>query len=137
MSVEILDPCGVSGLASGRDWLVHEEAPQRRSWVRRREIFEKWPLESELEPVGRSCHLELEHISQAIYASRKILNLKEDWDDEGSAGYEETTWKRATDFLLNHARWLWKAQGILIDAPRILPGPDGSIDLHWKARNFE
>ena len=81
--------------------------------------------------------LEIHHISDAVESARGILNLKDDWDGEGSEGYSEAVWARAMDFLVNHAYWLWEHQHFILDAPRISPGPIGSIDLHWKNKNYE
>jgi hypothetical protein len=67
-----------------------------------------------------------------IEASRNILELTEDWDDEKSPGYSESTWNRAVKFLSKNALYLWRRHKIYLEAPRILPGPDGSIDLHWR-----
>jgi hypothetical protein len=70
-------------------------------------------------------------------ACRKLLELPEDWDEEGSPGYSKDTCERATRFLLNHARWFWNRHGIIVDAPRIVAGPHGSIDIYWKDENAE
>lgn len=72
-------------------------------------------------------------ISAAINASRNILELEDDWDGEGSRSYLIETWTRATEFLRLYALRSWERHGTIIDAPRILPGPDGSIDIHWKS----
>jgi hypothetical protein len=71
-----------------------------------------------------------------IARSREILAWEDDWDGEGSIGYEETTWKRATDFLRFHAQELARF-GVVLPTPRILPGPHGSVDLHWEAGAHE
>ena len=76
-------------------------------------------------------------LSSAIQESRSVLDLPNDWDGEGSPAYAESTWTRAVDFLLHNAERLWQDQGIVISAPQILPGPDGSIDLHWHVKNHE
>lgn len=66
-----------------------------------------------------------------------MLDLPDDWDDEGSPGYAEATWMRAVDFLLHNAERLWQDQGVTVGAPAILPGPNGSIDLHWRVSSHE
>lgn len=35
------------------------------------------------------------------------------------------------------ARQAWKSRGIRLDAPDLLLGPDGSVDLHWKGAGYE
>jgi hypothetical protein len=74
----------------------------------------------------------IKHISEAIERSQRILTFEDDWDDEGSPPYKATTWDRATTFLRRSALQLWKDYHVALDAPKILPGPGGSIDLHWK-----
>ena len=79
----------------------------------------------------------LQGVRQAIEASKTILDLDDDWDDEGSVGYVEATWARAVDYLEKSAERLWDMHGIVLDPPEILPGPDGSIDLHWNQPDYE
>lgn len=76
-------------------------------------------------------------ILREIERSRNILQLGEDWDGEGSPGYEADTWKRATTFLREAALALWVVHHIRLDTPSISPGPDGSIDIHWKSGERE
>ena len=52
-----------------------------------------------------------------------ILDLKENWDDEGALPYNRATWQRAVDFAA------------AVDGPfvQINPGPNRSIDVHWSS----
>jgi len=86
------------------------------------------------EPNSRSA---LQHIREAIESSRFIYSLEAGLDGEGTEAYEKATWERATEFLSNLARWIFEKHDIIIDAPDIGPGPDGSIDLHWKTERYE
>ena len=72
-------------------------------------------------------------LMEAITKSKSILDLEYNWDDDGSSGYEAATLDRATSFV----RKQFVASGESIDIPKILPGPDGSIDLHWKHDKYE
>ena len=72
-----------------------------------------------------------------IEQAKRILELEDDWDGEGSPGYSEDTFNRAVAFLTTHAEWLWESCSKRSPAPRIGPGPDGSIDLHWKQPSWE
>lgn len=74
---------------------------------------------------------------QAIQGSRNIMELEDDWDEEGSPGYSESTWNRLVKFLLANALNLWRRHKVCFGAPRILPGPYGSIDLHWRTPRRE
>ncbi len=75
---------------------------------------------------------ELGNIQSAIQEAQTILELKDDWDGEGSLEYAASTLERANEFLLGNALGLWRSQRLHIPAPVIGPGPDGSIDIHWQ-----
>jgi len=79
----------------------------------------------------------LRHLGPKIAESREILELADDWDDEGSPGYQEDTWERASGFLVRSVIALWEAHGIVTDHALILPGPNGSVDLDWRAHGRE
>ena len=81
-------------------------------------------------PSGRELNAEIEQ-------AKRILELKDDWDGEGSPGYSEDTFNRAVAFLTTYAERLWESWGIPLPIPRIGPGPDGSIDLYWKQPHWE
>jgi hypothetical protein len=76
-------------------------------------------------------------IMRAIEASRNILDIPDDWDSEGSVDYSESTWNRATEFLKRTAFALRVHHEREVQTPRILHGPDGGIDLHWKTTSHE
>jgi hypothetical protein len=85
----------------------------------------------------RSADVAIKHILEAIEQSKYILAFKDDWDEEDSPAYRSSTWERATVFLSRGARQLWEENHLSLDAPKILPGPAGSIDLHWKTTRRE
>ncbi|MBI4469125.1 MAG: hypothetical protein HY650_07380 [Acidobacteria bacterium] len=68
----------------------------------------------------------------SIEESRKMTQLDNDWDGEGSPGYSPDTWRRAIDFLKHYAIAYWCEYFEPVIPPKILPGPGGSIDLYWK-----
>jgi len=70
-------------------------------------------------------------------AKAKILNLKENWDGEGGKRYNEETLDRAAEFIKKLSFYLWRKTQKLISSPNIFPGPDGSIDIHWKNAKFD
>ena len=75
---------------------------------------------------------------EAVENSRYILDLEDDWDEEGSPRFQKTTWKRATDFVLQVvSSFRRQPGGFWVEPPRILPGPKGSIDIHWKTSKRE
>jgi len=77
------------------------------------------------------------NLEKAIYDSRSILELGNNRDSEGGRGYAEETWNRATEFLWKMAEAFDQEEGRTFFPPAINPGPDGSIDLHWKMLKFE
>jgi hypothetical protein len=74
---------------------------------------------------------------EAIESSRWILDLEDDWDEQGAERYSEVTWSRACGFLARQTTLARRSLGRELPTPAILPGPNGSIDLHWKTRRFE
>lgn len=118
------------------NWFRHPAQPdfgknfsERLGAQRRSERYLQTPLNS-ARPIAH--HIISSRIAEAIKASRRILDLKDDWDEEGSSGYEESTWKRAKDFVVKVTTSFHQSRGFWVDPPRILPGPQGSIDIHWK-----
>lgn len=91
----------------------------------------------DVEAAGPREWRRLQHLLTEIKESRAILDLQDDWDEEGSPGYTHSTWKLAVNFLVQNALWLWLDNGIPVEPPRILPGPDGSIDIHWQTCDHE
>jgi len=75
-------------------------------------------------------------IDEAVKKSEYILEIEDNWDGEGSPGYSESTWKKAINFIYLYAEEIWNKLNINISPPDILPGPEGSIDLHWKEDNY-
>ena len=67
-----------------------------------------------------------------IERSKSILTLEDDWDGEGSSGYELATWQRTTNYLKQNALRLWDSLHIALDTPNLSAGPDGSFDIDWK-----
>ena len=82
-------------------------------------------------------HGNIQRLEAEIESSRRMLELPDDWDGEGSPRYSERTFERATAFVRNHVKWLWETFGITAPVPQINPGPAGSIDIHWKQRSWE
>ncbi|MBI2819318.1 MAG: hypothetical protein HYX73_04995 [Acidobacteria bacterium] len=78
-----------------------------------------------------------EGLKAEIEQAKQILELEDDWDGEGSPGYSADTFNRAISFLTMEAEGLWESWGIRLPVPRIGPGPEGSIDLHWKQPSWE
>lgn len=84
------------------------------------------------QPELRTPASDIPEIEAAIELSRRILDLPEDWDEQGAVAIQEATWLRATHFLWRHAHWLLRVRDLEIEVPKIDPLADGSIDLHWE-----
>jgi len=80
---------------------------------------------------------ELDSLSKEITRSvKKILSLSNDFDDENSKSYQVETVDRAIMFVKKLAISALKVNNTIIPVPKILPGPDGSIDVCWKQDAF-
>lgn len=78
------------------------------------------------------------NIEEALASAKhSLLSLQTDWDEAGSPGYTEETWERMSSFLLNQSKHLAATYGVETPTPKILPGPNGSIDLLWKHDKYE
>lgn len=79
----------------------------------------------------------LRELNSVIDKSRRLVDLGDDWDDEGALAIAERTWERATGFLKRQAERLWSEASRLLPVPDIMPVPNGSIDLHWETDEYE
>lgn len=74
---------------------------------------------------------ELRAIADRIDQSRGILALHDNWDGEGSPGYDEATWLRAAGLIVDMAV-SFHHSGRTVPSPIITEGDDGSIDVQWR-----
>lgn len=74
---------------------------------------------------------ELKVLADVLNQSRWMLNLPDNWDDEGGSGYAEATWKRAARFLVDSAKFVQQL-GLVLAIPKVQNGPEGTIDLFWE-----
>jgi hypothetical protein len=72
-----------------------------------------------------------------IAESLTLLDLKDNWDREGSSGYSQSTWQRAVSFLVAQWSQFLKEMGHPMEIPSILPDANGSIDLWWDTKEFQ
>ncbi len=77
-----------------------------------------------------------DYLIACVKHSEQILELKDDWDTEGSKGYKEETWKNAINFLIDYATQVYNRHKQLIDIPKIYPGANGSIDILWETNEY-
>jgi len=109
-----------------------------------------WGSISKSESVEEFDGYEIKHNSEHIYKlsfydpgivksiekSKYILDLSDNWDDEGSVGYRFETWAKAIVFFSQYANYVYDHYDIIIAPPFIDHGPEGSIDLTWQKENF-
>ena len=83
-----------------------------------------------------SIGLDYSRYAEAINESKYLLDLPDNFDEEGSKAYEFVTWKKSCAFLLEYAKYCRSKTGLIPPAPSIYHGPDGSIDIHWTETEF-
>jgi hypothetical protein len=78
----------------------------------------------------------LSSLGSVIEKSKYIIDLQDDWDDEGSIGYKEETWRKSVDFLIEYVEWVYsKFNKFYI--PSIYHGQKGGIDIVWQEATFK
>lgn len=65
-----------------------------------------------------------------------IVGLSDNWDNQGSKGFDIDTWQRTISLLRKILFILWDNM-VEIPIPTILPSPDGSFDINWENNAFE
>src|SRR5271166_5765630 len=75
-------------------------------------------------------------IFEAIEKSKYILDLKENWNDEGAAGYDFDVWKKAIVFISTLSTKIYNTCDQIIKTPKIYHGPNGGIDIYWENESF-
>lgn len=72
-------------------------------------------------------------LHEAIDKSKYILDLPNDWDDQGSPAYNRNVWENVIIFLKKWDEFLNHKMIV----PKIWHGPDGGIDIYFDSNNFE
>ena len=72
----------------------------------------------------------LPDLSKAIFDSSAILDLEEDWDEEGANATNKETYDNAIKFVRLYALWLLDS-GAKLSTPSISIVRDGSIAVSW------
>jgi hypothetical protein len=72
----------------------------------------------------------------AIENSRTIVTRQPDPSDDLTLACSQETWQRASKILIEHALAVWGKINMVIRAPAISAGPDGSVDLYWTAAPY-
>lgn len=77
----------------------------------------------------------LSSIYSEIQRSRSLLELEDDWDDNGAQKISKAVWIAAVKFLVQNSYYLYKHYSKVIAAPEINPLHDGTLDLSWRTDN--
>jgi hypothetical protein len=73
----------------------------------------------------------LKHIELSISNAQSILNLTDNWDDDGALKVPVNVYNNAILFLKKYVLVILNDLKTVISAPEINPVKDGSIDLEW------
>jgi len=93
--------------------------------------------ESAIDKIRVYSYPNVSKLEAEIELAKHILDLEDDWDGEGSPRYSVDTLERAARFIRTQCDWLWDLFGMVATVPRIGPGPNGGIDIHWKQPSWE
>jgi hypothetical protein len=93
-------------------------------WPREIDTIEKWTRQEE----DRELKAEIER-------AKEMLELTN--DEEVGPAYSREAFNRAISFLATHSAKGYDLCSFYPPAPKIGPGPGGSIDLHWKEEKWE
>jgi hypothetical protein len=80
---------------------------------------------------------EPDDLKAEIEQAEALIESAGDLNGEGVQIYSRNTFDRAAAFLRLHSDLLLEQYRIYLPVPNIGPGPDGSIDIHWKYRSWE
>jgi hypothetical protein len=125
-----LDPCQT--IIPEQEW-PKEPAVEQRGHERTKEVPSAW-RERRISP--KRTVEEIRALLTAEVSRTHLLDLKDDWDGEGSTRYLKDTVDRAIGFAATQAHLLSEL-GFSFQIPDLGPGPNGSIDLHWKKASCE
>ncbi len=75
------------------------------------------------------------HIRDAINESKSLLELKEDWDEDGAVAIDPIIYYKAVETLTEYSINVFNVYNVAIDSPYISAGRDGSINMEWNKPN--
>jgi len=78
---------------------------------------------------------QMSELRMKIEESKYILELGNNWDDDGAIEIKKSTWIRAIKFLVKYSMKILDV-GKIMAVPIISPNPNGSIDLGWKSDSY-
>jgi hypothetical protein len=105
-------------------------------WAGTLQVLREWKrAANELgnESVRKAELLETDKVSNQLLNEDEILVFRGDPDDKDFVPCSKATVERAKEFLSAYASARVKKSFL----PKVLPGPHGSIDIHWKNKKRE
>jgi len=72
-----------------------------------------------------------------IQLAEEMVSRMEIEDDEDAPAFDRETLARAVGFLNAQSAEIRRMYGSFPPVPNIAPGPNMSVDLHWKTTNWE
>ena len=76
-------------------------------------------------------------LSEELVRAESMLERPDEDSDEEAPGLSAEALLKAKNFLLAQSKQFRKICGHFPPAPRIGPGPNGSVDLYWKEKDWE
>jgi len=94
-------------------------------------------IDREMNVQGFVIPAALTELATEIERSRSILELADDWDEAGSPGYAERTWRSAVELVVRIATAAWRQYRVRFETIFLSPGELGSIDIELRSRGHE
>ena len=76
-------------------------------------------------------------LNNELAQAESMLERPRDEDEEDTSAFSSETLLRAKTFLLGQSKQFRKICGHFPPVPRIGSGPNGSVDLYWKEKDWE
>lgn len=75
-------------------------------------------------------------LAKAIDLASKLLEWRENWDDEGAKPFKPATFERVKKFLVGLDDYALNGYDYASQPPKILPGQEGAMELLWLMPSF-
>lgn len=75
-------------------------------------------------------------LEELIEKSKWILDLQDNWDDEGASGFSEESFTDVVKFLRSLSRTMFLEYNIRIPMPTIGPSANSAFSIRWKTDSF-
>jgi hypothetical protein len=100
------------------------------------DAYLKIDIETSDSPIYIKVNTAEEELNDKIEASKYMLKLKLDWDEEGGLPITYNAFDSMRSFLINYFKQVLKEYRKTIVLPSISPSSEGSIDLEWNQDKY-